>query len=233
MKKLIIGLDLSFGSTGITISFLEDNIGKSIEFNRVIFDNRSRKNQYKPKEFKNVNNHTYSYSLDLNEFVIDSEDVNNSEQVDVTLKAMKSSQMTCNIVKKAIEKHNPEEIYVCIENFIMPDFGGKNQLKVVSGLIMLQGFVRSTLIQMSLSKKIRLKLLTPTPSTIKASFCKNGAADKELMLKEFLTNYDGDKLIPGLSIADLHHINDVIDSFALMYYCYGKLLKYDEEMISL
>ena len=124
---------------------------------------------------------------------------------------------------KHCEINEYDFIIFCIENYIMPDFGGKNQLKTVSGLIMLQGFVREHIIKNYGNSK-KVKLLTPTPSTIKSFFAKNGRADKEMMIKSFIENYDGEKLIPDIKNLDTSAVNDVVDSFAMAFYSYNQLI---------
>lgn len=227
-KSLIIGLDLSFSSTGITISYLEDNVGKSMKFYRVLFDDQTNKTgkRYEPAKVNNVTDIVYIMptNISIADLILDKTDINNREQVISTLKGMICSSNIDNLIKQAIEKYEPEEITAVIENYIMPAFSGKNQLKTVSGLIMLQGFVRKDLIKRTLIGNIKLKLLTPTASHIKSFFAKDGNADKLKMLKAFIDHYDGSKLIPGITIADLPKVDDVIDSFALMMKGYSVIV---------
>jgi hypothetical protein len=234
-KSLIIGLDLSFNSTGITVSYLEDNVGKTIEFFRILFDNETNKTgkRYTPHKIQNVEDIVYIMprNINIDDLVIDKTDINNIEQCEATLKSMICSKNINLIISNAIEKYKPKEIFCVIENYIMPAFSGKNQLKSVSGLIMLQGFVRELLIKQSINNSIPIKLLTPTPSKIKVFFTKSGNADKLTMLKFFIDVYDGKKLIPGIGIASIGQIDDVIDSFALMMYGYSKILKNKFEKI--
>lgn len=230
MKHLIISIDLSFKSTGMTIAKLNNNIAEEISFYRVLFDKELslHNKEYSPKSIKNVNDFIYRmpHYILVNDLVINEDDENNVEQCETTLKAIFCSSAIKKIIDKHCKINDYDFVVFCIENYIMPDFGGKNQLKSVSGLIMLQGFVREHIIkEYGNSKKI--KLLTPTPSTIKSFFAKNGRADKSLMIKSFIENYDGKKLIPDIEKLTIPSINDVVDSFAMAMYSYHKLINND------
>ena len=226
VKSLIIGLDLSFSSTGICISYLEDNIGKKIQFHKVMFDDCSNKTgkAYTPEQIKNVNIITYRMPTNLlaEGLVFDINDENNFEQSEITLKAIVASKKILNIIENSIKRYNPNEIMFSIENYIMPNFSGKNQLKHVSGLITLQGFVRRDCILLCLKNNIQIKLYTPTPSSNKLFFTGNGNAEKPEMLKYFLTYYNGNKLLPTIKESDSAKINDVIDAFSLVMNAYSK-----------
>ncbi len=228
-KSIIIGFDLSYSSTGITVSYLEDNVGKSIKFYRILFDDNSNKTDkvYKPQEIKNVNSLTYRMPTNIliSDMVFDMSDTNNLEQCDATLKSLILCKKIGKIIAEALAIYNPTEAIFCIENYIMPSYTGKTQLKTVSGLIMLQAFVREVIIKLCLDLKISLKLFTPTPSSNKLFFTRDGNADKTKMLKIFLEEYEGNKLLPSVTINSVAHINDVIDSFALCMYAYSKISK--------
>lgn len=227
-KSLIIGLDLSFSKTGITIAYLEDNVGKTMQFHRIIFDEEKNKSgkRYKPESINNVHDVIYRMPTNINIFdlIIDVDDGNTIDQCEVTLKKMISSKNIVNIIRQAIDQYKPDIIYCAIENYIMPSFGGKASLKSVGGLIMLQGDVRSEIIKECIARNIQIKLITPTASSLKLYFTHDGNADKLKMLKSFINNFDGDKLIPGINIMDLAKVNDVIDSFALVMYTYSKIV---------
>ena len=45
------------------------------------------------------------------------------------------------------------------------------------------------------------------------------------MLKVFLESYEGNKLLPDVTLDSLSKINDVIDAFSLMMFAYSKLIK--------
>lgn len=227
-KKLIIGLDLSFSCTGITISYLEDNIGKKMKFHRVLFDNqKSKKGKiYSPTKIQNISDTIYRMPTNIlvDDIVIDKSDENNIEQCEITLKAVVSSKKIEGIIKESIDNFQPDEIIISVENYIMPDFNGPNNLKSVSGSIMLQGYVREKIIRICIDNKLPFKLLTVTPSSLKLFFAKHGSADKLMMLQKFMTDWDGKKLLPTVDINMLGLVNDVIDSFALMMYAYKKII---------
>ena len=228
-KSLIIGLDLSFSSTGITIAYLEDTIGKKIQFHKVVFDENKNKTgkKYTPTKITNLNITTYRLPTNLlaNDVVLDLDDKNNLEQVETTIKALICSKKIGTIIKEALCTYECDELFFSIENYIMPQFSGSNQLKTVSGLIMLQGYVREIIIRTCLDLKIEFKIFTPTPSNNKLFFARNGSADKPLMVKQFLDFYEGKKLLPDTTNDSVHAINDVVDSFSLMMHAYSKIIK--------
>lgn len=213
---LIIGLDLSFNSTGITISKTDDkNQLKSLDFYKVIPDDG-----VKHKIIKNITEVRYDIP-DISNIIHDTSDFNNYEQISQTYKAMTASRKISNICLNELSSENI--IYVAIENYIMPSFGGKNNLQNVSGLILLQGYVRQFFINYCEKLGKNLTLLTPSPSSIKKFFTKDGSATKEQMLSIFLDYFDGNKLLPSITMKDCSKVNDIIDSFALMMYTYYKI----------
>lgn len=228
MKELIIGLDLSLSCTGITIFEFENKIAQKIIFYRILFDDQSNKTGkgYTPFKLKNINDIVYTLPVNvkLDDIVIDDTDENNIEQMSATLRMMICSQKINNIIQKVIETKTVDKITFAIENYIMPAFEGKNQLKTVSEAIMLQGQVRSNIIKLSLLKNIKIKILTPTPSKLKKFFSLDGDADKLKMLQTFITYYNGQKILPDAKIENLGKINDVIDSFALSIYGFSKTI---------
>lgn len=226
MKHLIISLDLSFKSTGITIVKLDNKEAKEICFYRVLFDAElNKKKPFTPKKISNINNVVYQMPkfLRTDDFIIDTDDENNVEQCEATLKAMVCAKNIKDVINKHCITDDYDFIIFCIENYIMPDFGGRNQLKTVSGLIMLQGFVREHIIRKYANSK-KIKLLTPSPKTVKSFFANNGRADKEQMVEAFIRDYDGIKLIPDITKVDISETNDVVDSFALAFYAYNYII---------
>jgi hypothetical protein len=226
---LIIGLDLSFSCTGISIGNFENDTCKKLSFHKLMFDDCNNKTgkRYTPEQIKNVSIETYTLPTNLlmSDLCFDLNDNNNVEQTTVTLKAIVCAKRISNILIKYIDSYKPEIVYVAIENYIMPAFEGQNQLKTVSGLITLQGYVRRNCIEICLNKKIQIKLFTPTASENKLFFTGNGRAEKIDMLKTFLSEYDGNKLLPTIDLNSVHKINDVIDAFSLMTNNYSKIIK--------
>lgn len=235
-KYLIIGLDLSFSSTGIVCGYFENNAIKEISFDKVCFDDGSHKKGFKPTPLTNVCIDTYriATNITVDMLVIGGKDENDiieldadneyglaGEQIETTLKAMVASKHICAVIDKYILKYPNIPVYFSIENFIMPDFGGKAQMRTVSGLIMLQGYVRANIIRMA---NIGYKKILPvSPTSLKSQFANNGKADKSDMLNTFVTKYDGLKLLPDATLANLAKVNDIIDAFALVVYTYSKL----------
>lgn len=227
-KKIIVGLDLSFNSSGITVGFFEDFVGQSLEFYRVIFDDQTRKRGFHPPRFKNINNVVYRMpsNLTVDEILLVQGDINNELQLTVTLKSMIVQKKIGEIVKASITKFNPDEIYFCIENYVMPSaFGGKMSLTNVSGLIILQGLIREVLIRLSLEFKLPFKMLTESPSSNKLFFTGFGGAEKEDMYEYFNKYWNGEHLLPSTTEKDITKINDVVDSFSLMSQAYSLIIK--------
>lgn len=225
-KIMVIGLDLSFNSTGITISiFDENNNPEKIKFYRIIFDkeNNITGKRLKPNDILNVNQIVYRMptNIKLSDINLTKDDTNTSEQLTTTLQAMICSKKINQIIADNIMIYGPNKVICTMENFIMPSFGGPNSLKTVSGLLLLQGFVREFFVKLSIKyQNILVKLFTPTPKQTKKYFTGNGKAEKKNMIESFEKYFDGNKLLP---ITNKGKIDDIIDSFALM--CHG-LSKY-------
>lgn len=226
-KKIIIGLDLSFNSTGITFIFFENEKAIKIRFYRLVFDDESNKTnkQYKPHDIQNVNQIIYKMPTNITKYDLLLTNLDNDdEQISTTLRAMICSKKITKTIVQTIDDFKPNEIIVSIENYIMPKFRGQNKLKTVSGLIMLQGFVRSNLIMMKNSFEYisTLKITTPPAKSVKLQFASTGGASKEQMIEAFYKNYDGKKLLPN---TDIGKIDDVVDSFALAMWGFSYDLK--------
>lgn len=228
-KKLIIGIDLSFNSTGITITEFENEKALTIGFHRLIFDDESNKiKKYIPKPIKNINQYTYKLPGNISaiDIVNDESDFYSEDQANITLKAMVCCKRIMKIILEKIIKinSNPIDLYINIEGFIMPSITGIQQFKSLSGLIMLQGMLRSDLIKVKLNESLNIdvfKIYITSPTDLKMWFSGNGAADKQVMLDSFVDDYEGNKLLPDTS--SLAKINDVVDSFALMLHAVGKM----------
>ena len=232
-KKLIIGIDLSFNSTGITITEFENTIGKSIGFYRLVFET-------KPTPIININQITYNLptNISASDIVEDKSDFYSEDQANITIKAMICCKRIITIITKklfSINK-NPIDIYVNIEGFIMPSISGTQQFKSLSGLIMLQGMLRSELIKLKLTESCNIdifKIFITSPTDLKLWFTGNGSADKQIMLDNFNSVYDGKILLPDTT--SLAKVNDVIDSFALNMLCLAKLygtIKYKPKKVN-
>ena len=216
---------MSFNSTGISFSTIENNHNSKLKFYRLVFDDESNKTHkiYKPNEILNVNQLTYKMptNISIQDLAVDLEDKNSYEQIRNTLKAMVCSKYINKILQENISLYKPEVIMCTMENYIMPAFGGRNSLTNVSGLLLLQGFVREWFIKFSVScPHINTYLFTPTPKQTKKYFTGNGSADKKEMMQNFIDKFSGQKLLPNLTKGKL---DDIIDSFALMVHGYNKL----------
>jgi len=233
-KSLIVGIDLSFNSTGITIKEFIDKKPLNISFHRLIFDDESNKiKKYVPKQIFNVNQYTYRLptNISVKDIILDESEFYSEDQATITLKAMVCTKRISEIIVKKIHEINGNKInlYVNIEGFIMPSITGINQFKGLSGLIMLQGMLRYDLIKLKLSPVMNIdnfKLFITSPSDLKKWFTGNGSADKQEMLTNFINIYRGNILLPDTSTLD--KINDVIDSFALSLNFVAKIKKLTE-----
>lgn len=229
MTKLIIGLDLSFNSTGICVtSFDSENVAQKMEFYKILFDSEHNitGKPYTPHEIKNVNQ--IIYKMPTNILVDDlllTEQKNDKEQIQSTLRVMICSKKIVSLLNKIIIKHKPTTIIYSFENYIMPAFSGKNQLKTVSGLITLQGLIREKVIMLSKTHNTHIKLTCPTPTANKNNFTSDGKADKQKMINTFIKHYDGNKLLPNLSVGK---IDDLVDAFSLMVWGYSHYLKQNQ-----
>jgi hypothetical protein len=227
-KILIIGLDLSLNGTGICISYLEDTVGKRMEFYKISYDKQTNKTgkPYIPDPIRNVNQIVYKMPTNLlvDDLVFDRTDTNNLEQTETTLRAMICSKKIEQVIEKATRRYQPELVIISVENYIMPSYSGSNQLKTVSALITLQGYVRKFCIQLCLTLNINIKLYTPTPSNNKLFFTINGNAEKPLMMKFFLEAYEGKKLLPEAAMDKVSALNDVVDAFSLVMNAFSKLI---------
>jgi hypothetical protein len=166
-------------------------------------------------------------NLDVSSLVVKN-NINNEEQIQYTIKYMMCSKKINSIIEQLVKSNDYCKTIFVIENYIMPDFAGKNQLKFVSALISLQALVRQYIIQIGTYQlNGQFKLYTPTPSENKLVFSGKGNADKEYMVETFFEYYDGVKLLPTCNAeSDVHKINDIVDAFSLV--CYG-FKKYIED----
>lgn len=226
-KKLIIGLDLSMNSTGISCSYLEDFDGKSLNLHRILFDDGMGKVKLKkPNTIKNVNDIIYRMptNISVDDMMLDGIDKNTEGQLKGTLRAMIASKKICEIISNNVKKFVPNKLIITIENYVMPTHGGKTSLPRVSELISLQNFVRKFCIELAVTNGIQLKMYTPTPGQNKVFFASNGNAEKYDMLKSFLENFEGNKILPTVTMEHLAIIDDVVDSFSLMMNGYSKII---------
>lgn len=231
-KKLIIGLDLSLNSSGISIGYFEDKYSKKLELYRLVFDDESTKKQWEPKPIINVNQIVYRLpcNIDADELIVSDTDIVTKEQNEATIKSLIASKNIGKIILSAIQRLNPNEVFFCLESFIMPSFSGKNQLKQVGALIMMQGFVREILIRLKVSDSFKFddfKIFILSPSENKKLFSGNGSADKQFMIDHFFKYHDGDVLLPNGKEKGLK-IDDIIDAYSLMVSAYKKSLNYSK-----
>lgn len=219
-KILLIGLDLSFNSTGISFCKVIDNIPKTIEFYRVGYTEST--NNIVPKTIPNVNQVLYRMpsNITAEDLLLTKNSKNDTEQVYATIRSMicakKINSILANILEDTRKDSEQLTIICTIENYIMPAFAGPNSLRNVSGLILLQGYIREFLIRYKLTyPDVTLLLHTPTPTQNKKNFTGDGKADKQKMLETFIKYHEGSKLLPDTSKGKL---DDVIDAYSLMTY---------------
>ena len=226
---LIYGLDLSFNSTGITCMQMDDSfVGEKITFGRVVYDLKLTR-----KRHLGINTLSYAmpHSVTPSDLLLDPKDENNYTQTESTLRAISCSNAITSFCLSTIKSDSkPNAIIVCIENYIMPSFGGPNSLPEVSGLITLQAFVRKFFLTFCHKYKITIKMLTPSPSSVKKMFAGIGKAEKEQMYDAFVKYWKGLILLPTSSPDDVKHINDVIDSFAMTCWAYKSLINHKDNL---
>lgn len=223
-RQLIIGLDLSFSSSGISIAYLEDMTAKSICFHRLVYNK-------KPRPISNINQHTYYLPTNINYLDLIIEDEKEfyvEDQAIILLKSMVIAKRITKIIRESFDdKHGnigvPLELYINIEgNIAGNNSAGSQQLRIDAGLKMLNGIVRSELIRYKIDAHIKdFKLYITSPTSLKIFFTGVGNADKAMMLTKFITFWDGTKILPDTS--SLGQINDVIDAFALMMNMYYRI----------
>lgn len=208
----------------------DNNKAQRIMFARVIYDTKPNK--------RPINVNTVVYSLPkqttASSLILTSEkdDENSYEQIESTLRALTESNIIYTIVHKFISKNSTEKspithIVLSIENYIMPSFGGRTSLSNVSGLITLQAFVRERMIRYANHFGYKLRMTTPSPTTVKKLFALDGKAEKKDMMRSFIERYKGQMLIPVASEKSVNDLNDVVDAFAMCVYAYSKIMKND------
>lgn len=243
MIDIHIGLDLSFNSTGITFynELYDQNnkkIESNVEFHRLVRDKENT------SIIINVNQHVYfsqllSVELDLKhpsstDFV-NAADYSN-DQIDLTEKyfisvraIMKLFVKYFNEVKNTYKLDTSQiNVYVNMEGSILSGFNFNTQI----GVNMLQGFLRAELIKFQLVNQFQLfKFRMVPPTLLKSFFANHGGADKKQMVESFIENYDGNKLIPQIDLSNkmVDHLNDIVDSFALVAFNIYDLIMEDEK----
>lgn len=249
---IMVGLDLSFNSTGITIINCVNKNAQSIVFHRMVYAKNHKQFITPAKPIAGVNIHKYklpdnfdykSLTLDnpfdedeyLSQDDIELSESYNIDQLFITTKLLINSKRIFKLVRDAItsytRKYNISKselsISFNIEGNILGgnEIMGKNQLRVIGGLIMLNHEIRRHIVDLSLSKDYKnIKLFITSPSELKRYFANNGNATKYDMVETFIDNWGGKKLIPTISTesAMVGNINDVVDSFALGVIAYHK-----------
>lgn len=250
---IMVGLDLSFNSTGITIINCVNKNAQSIVFHRMVYAKNHKQFITPAKPIQGVNIHKYKLpdnfdykSLTLGNIAsrdddyLSSDDIELSEsynidQLLITTKLLINGKRIFKLVLDAITSYiskysiSKSELSISfnIEGNILGgnEIMGKNQLRVIGGLIMLNHEIRRQIIDLSLSKQFKnIKLFITSPSELKMYFADNGNATKYDMVDSFIDKWDGKKLIPSISneSAMVGNINDVVDSFALAVTAYHK-----------
>lgn len=227
MKQVIIGLDLSFNSTGIVFGFFEEYNATHISLYRLVYDDNTHKSlSWKPKLIPFINQEIYKMPSNINFKELSlTEDANDftTEQISATLKAIMCSNKICRIIDKKLNEYKPDEVYFNIEGAITPIFSTSNQMRIIGELTMLQSYVREWIVKNQINKKFNKCVLYITPpNQNKKFFTGNGKATKEEMYKAFVEQWDGNKILP---IVTNSKIDDVIDAFALMTYMYNMIYK--------
>jgi Holliday junction resolvasome RuvABC endonuclease subunit len=206
-KHIFIGIDLSFNSTGIAIYNQFENKMKLI---RVAYKEQEKK-------INNIHNvSTILYSMPTNIItskICEISDTYSFDQYETTLKSMVCIKKITGAINDYLKNYKYENnlvIHTNIEGFI----GSTPNFNTITGLIMLQGILRSSLIQLLMPMNVGINMEITSPTKLKKFFTGNGKAEKLDMIYAFNKYYEGKKLI-NTSSTNLE-INDVVDAFALM-----------------
>lgn len=222
-----IGLDLSFNSTGMVIYCSDEkrNI-RNIEFHRIIKSGANKSSiQLININYHIVNVDLLGVELDM-QYPIDmyTNGVEYSnEQIRITEQYFLIVNKIVTIIRKSISdtlikyQLKPEDIslYVNMEGSLLSGYNFNSQI----GLNMLQGYLRAELIKLQLKNKFSLfKQRIIPPTLLKSFFADDGKAEKISMIRSFIENYNGRKLIPQISLSNrmIEILNDIIDAFALV-----------------
>ena len=205
-RDIMIGLDLSFNSTGICMMIVEDGEPTYMNFELLLFDKK-----YKP--IRGVTQNTYKLPTNATPESLTIDGLNDEYTTDqnyINLRYIMAAKNVLAIVKSYVSKHGEfDNIVIGIEGFISPNIMGNMQFRSITGLIMMQSIIREELIS-TYHHKLKMNIISP--SHLKLFFTGKGNATKFDMLYSFLHTFDGEKLIDCSSLAK---INDLVDGFAL------------------
>lgn len=234
MINIHIGLDLSFESTGITFynEKIENNekIESNIEFHRLVRDKENT------SIILNVNQHIYYstlFSVDLNlkhddDYIYENGINYSNNQINLTEKYFLVVKNIMKIIVKYFNNilinnnKNDINVYFNMEGSLLNGHDYNFQITIN----MLQGFLRAELIKFQLINNFNIfKFRIISPKMLKLFFARNGNADKKEMIKSFIENYDGKKLIPQIDLSNksINNLNDIIDSFSTVVFNYYDL----------
>jgi hypothetical protein len=192
---------------------------EGIRFERFIYLDSATTKKGAPRTVTpqlNVIHHTYTMptNVSLDKLLVVN-DVTNKEQILASIKALMCAKVINARIASIVGENN--KCVFCIENYIMPGLGGKNQLQVVGALINLQGYVREAIIRMAITNP-DIRMIVASPSTIKKYFCRKGNASKEEMINSFFNTWYGRDHIENKG-----KIDDIVDSYALMQYASSRI----------
>lgn len=222
-----IGLDLSFNSTGMVIYYSDEtrNI-RNIEFHRIVKSGANKSSiQLININYHIVNVDLLGVELDMQyptDMYTNGVEYSN-EQILITEQYFLIVNKIVTIIRKSISdtlikyQLKPEDIslYVNMEGSLLSGYNFNSQI----GLNMLQGYLRAELIKLQLKNKFSLfKQRIIPPTLLKSFFADDGKAEKISMIRSFIENYNGRKLIPQISLSNrmIEILNDIIDAFALV-----------------
>ncbi len=229
MIDLHIGADLSFNSTGLTFyteKNNKDNTGKiadTIEFVRLIY------NKNNPPYIRNLTQYVYDSNLfsthlslnheindeynDCTNYTIDQMKITNQYFIGVN----KIMQIILSRIRALGYKSSEINIYINFEGSILNGYNFNTQI----GVNMLQGYLRAELFKLQIKNQFKtFKFRLIPPKALKSFFTLDGNADKTKMVKSFIENYNGKKLLPQITTdkKSVTILNDIVDSFALVAY---------------
>lgn len=211
VKKVFVGLDLSFTCTGITIYSQADHkigfyriatkrLNNIFGVNTIIYSKSNIPKDFDFKHNSNERNNGADYS---------------NSQVEITQTYFVLVNSIIQLISKKIQEYGAEELYVSMEGSLLSGHDYNFQI----GLNMLQGYLRGMLLTLQLKYKLKnFKIRVVPPTLLKSFFAFNGKAEKKDMVVSFIENYRGKSLVPSINTSNkmINELNDVVDSFALV-----------------
>lgn len=215
--EIILGIDQSLNSTGITVELFEDNsLSKRIDKHFYIIEGKDKLTAKEQKAQSSYSDFDYIlYKKHEIKFAKD----NHEREIFKTFNIMSVSKcilkILTDIINANINKHF--NLYVCIEGI---SYQSANTVSIIE-LAGLNYVIRYELYNFYKSNKHiidKFVLLVAAPTEIKKFASGNGSAKKEVMITLFETTHPNMYLIPK--------IDDISDSYWMCQYAKNIILTY-------